>query len=297
MVYSDRVPPPSALALDGELLRRLARWGSRRPEWFVRAAPPVVGLVAYALAAERRRFVTDNLARVRGRRGAVRDAVDAARVFMGYASCLAEVLGAGTARGRAPRAVVHGELHLVDALADGRGVLLATAHMAGWEAVGPLLSRDHGLEVLIAERAESDPRASAIQDRARRDLGLRVAHVGDDPFSALPLARHLRGGGVVAVQIDRAPAAMRSRGVTMFDLAARIPEGPLQLAAVTGAPILPVFAARTAHRSYRVELCAPVRVARRAAGADLDAAAQVLAVALERFVRERPTQWFHFLAG
>jgi KDO2-lipid IV(A) lauroyltransferase len=171
-----------ASSIDAELWRRLARWGSSRgPEWFVRAAPPVVGLIACALATERRRFVTANLRRVRGEQGALRDAVGVARTFMTYASCLAEILGAGSPRGRLPEALVHGELRLLDAMADGKGLLFVTAHTAGWETVGPLLSRDHGLRVMIAEQAERDARARDIQDAARRAHGVLVAHVGDDP--------------------------------------------------------------------------------------------------------------------
>jgi KDO2-lipid IV(A) lauroyltransferase len=283
------------LSLDGELWRSLAKWGSARgPEWFVRLSPPLIGVVACALAAERRRFVVANLRRVRGERGAMRDAVDVARTFATYASCLAEVLGAERTNGRMPRAVVRGELHLLDALADGRGALFATAHTAGWETVGPLLARDHELRVMIAEQAERDERARGIQDAARKAHGVLVAHVGDDPFSALPLARHLREGGVVALQIDRAPAGMRARAVTLFGMPARVPEGPLRLAALTGAPLLPVFAARTGHRSYLVEMGPPVRVERDAEASELDAAAQSLASSLEQFVRPRPTQWFHF---
>jgi KDO2-lipid IV(A) lauroyltransferase len=299
MVYSQRAMtgPPRALALDGALWRHLARWGSSRPDWFVRVAPPVVGVVACAIAAERRRFVGENLRRVRGSRGRVRDAVDVARTFVSYASCLAEVLGTESPRARVPEALVHGELHLLDALGDGRGLVFATAHTAGWETVGPLLSRDHGLRVMIAERAEPDARASAIQDGARRGQGLLVAHVGDDPLSALPLARHLREGGAVALQIDRSRAGQRARDVTLFGSRARIPEGPLRLAAVTGAPLVPVFAARTGHRRYVVHLEPPIRLAREASAVAMDAAAQSLASSLERFVRARPTQWFHFRDG
>jgi KDO2-lipid IV(A) lauroyltransferase len=286
-----------SLGIDGALWRRLARWGSSGPDWFVRLSPPVVGLVVCALAAERRRFVLRNLHRVRGRAGALRDTADVARTFTTYAACLAEVLGSGSARARLPRAVVRGELHLLDAIAAGRGVLFATAHTAGWETVGPLLSRDHGLRVMIAEQAERDPRARAIQDDARRAHGLLVAHVGDDALSALPLARHLREGGVVALQIDRSPRGQRARDVTLFGAPGRIPEGPLRLAALTGAPIVPIFAARTGHRSYEVHVEPPIRVQRAPDGPELDGAAQKLASSLEGFVRAQPTQWFHFRDG
>jgi lauroyl/myristoyl acyltransferase len=287
----DRFP----LSLDGSFWRGLARWGaSRGPEWFVRASPPVVGLVACAASGPSRRRIAENLRLVRGERGVVRDAVDTASTFAAYASCLAEILGAGSARGRLPEAVIWGEPHLQDAQDEGRGVLLATAHTAGWETVGPLLARDHALRVMIAEVPERDAGARALQDDARRAHGLLVAHVGDDPLSALPLARHLRQGGAVALQIDRAPRGLRTRTVSMFGAPARVPEGPLRLAMLTGAPIVPVFAARTGHRRYEVFVHAPVRLSRDATDAVLDEGAQRLADAMQHFVRAHPTQWFHF---
>ncbi|HEX3346081.1 MAG TPA: lysophospholipid acyltransferase family protein [Polyangiaceae bacterium] len=286
-----------SFALDGAVWRRLARWGSSRPEWFVRIAPPVVGLAACAVAAGPRRFVRENLRRVQGRRGAVRDSVDVARTFVGYAACLAEVLGSGSPPAPLPEATVWGELHLLDALSDGRGLLFATAHTAGWEAVGPLLSRDHGLRVMLVERAERDPQARVIQDGARTGRGLLVAHVGDDFLSALPLVRHLRERGAVALQIDRTPPGQRTRDVTLFGARARVPEGPLRLAAATGAPLLPVFAARTGHRRYVVHMGAPIRLPRAPSESAMNAAGQGLASALEHFVRAQPTQWFHFRDG
>jgi KDO2-lipid IV(A) lauroyltransferase len=287
----------SGAAIDGELWRRLARWGSSGPEWFVRSAPPLVGLVACALATERRRHVTENLRRMHHDQSAVRRRVDVARTFATYATYLAEVLGTDAARGRMAQVVVHGELNLTDAIAAGRGVLFATAHTAGWEIVGPVLSRDLHVRVMIAELAEPDERARRIQDEARAAHGVLVAHVGDDPLSALPLARHLREGGAVALQIDRAPAGMRTRVVRMFGASARLPEGPLRLASLTGAPLLPVFAARLGHRRYHVEVRPPVPIAHRPSEQDLDQAAQHLADCLEAFVKPRPTQWFHFRGG
>jgi lauroyl/myristoyl acyltransferase len=281
--------------LNATFWRRFARLGATRgPEWFVRWTPPAIGLVACALAPRERRAVVENLRRVRGERGALRDVLDVAATFATYASCLAEILGAGSPRGRLPRAVVYGELNVLDAAAEGRGVIFATAHTAGWETVGPLLSRDHGLRVMIAEAAEANPGTRAIQDEARRTHGLLVAHVGDDPLSALPLVRHLRDGGVVALQIDRLPAGMRGRRVTLFGRPAAVPEGPLRLAMLTGAPVVPVFAARTGYRQYAVVAGAAVRLSRGAADAELDAAAQAVASAMQAFLQRHPTQWFHF---
>jgi KDO2-lipid IV(A) lauroyltransferase len=260
----------------------------------VRAAPPVVGLIVCALAGQPRRRIARNLTLLRGRRGALRDAVDVGSTFVAYASCLAEILGAGSRHGRLPEVLVHGELHARSALAGGRGVILATAHTGGWESVGPVLTRDLGVRVMIVETPERDAAAGSIQDAVRKAQGLLVAHVGEDPLSALPLARHLREGGAVAIQLDRLPPGQRRRAITLFDRPGHVPEGPLRLAAVTGAPILPVFAARTGHHRYEVQLYPPQRIARDATEAQLDRAAQTLGDAMQAFLRAHPTQWFHF---
>jgi lauroyl/myristoyl acyltransferase len=285
------VDASAVFSLDGSFWRRAARWGARGPEWFVRITPPVVGLAVCALAPAPRRAIAENLRRVRGSRGVLRDAVDVARTFATYASCLTEVLGRHEPRSHA---VIKGDLHMEDAIAEGKGVVLVTAHTAGWEVVGPLLARDRHLDVTIVEAAEPNAAASAIQDEARSAMGIRVAHVGDDPLSALPLAKHLRAGGVVALQIDRTPPGLRTRPVTLFGRPAAVPEGPLRLASLTGAPIVPVFVARTGHRRYEIAASAPIRLERGPDAAAIDAAAQEMALRLEAFVRAHPTQWFHF---
>jgi KDO2-lipid IV(A) lauroyltransferase len=141
---------------------------------------------------------------------------------------------------------------------------------------------------------EADARAMQVQDAAREAIGLRVAHVGDDPLASLDLLRELRRGAIVAIQIDRAPPGMRTRAVSLLDAPGAIPEGPLRLAAASGAPLLPLFCARTGYRAYVIDVRAPVPVPRRPSDAELDAIAQTLADEMGRFLRKHPTQWFHF---
>jgi phosphatidylinositol dimannoside acyltransferase len=146
----------------------------------------------------------------------------------------------------------------------------------------------------VAMQRERDAAARALHDRAREARGVRVVHVGADPLEALPLLTHLKSGGAVALQIDRTVPGMRMREVQLFGGPAVIPEGPLRLAQLSGAPIVPVFSARLRHRSYFVHAGEPVRIARRATSEELARAAQTLANAFESFVRAHPTQWLNF---
>lgn len=276
--------------------RRLAHWGaSRGPEWWVHYSPPVFGWAAAALVPSARRAVVRNLHRIRGPAPVATDARDVLATFSNYASCLAEVLSNDAPSGpRHPETTIHREHYVDAARAPGRGIVMVTAHTAGWESVGPALARDQGLRMMIAMEAEADERAQSLHDGARRRAGVTIVHVGRDPLASLPLMRHLLGAGVVALQLDRFAAGMRTREVDLLGEKTRIPEGPLRLAQVTGAPILPVFCARVGFRRYVIELYESRTVPRRATEAQLDDVAQHLATSMGAFLRAHATQWFHF---
>jgi KDO2-lipid IV(A) lauroyltransferase len=280
---------------DGDFWRRAASFGAQRgPSWFVRYSPPLIGLAWWAALPAARRTVRENLARVRGPQGVVRNTVDTARTFTTFAGCLAETLSNGSPNQREVHARVEGPMNLYRAVREKKGLILATMHTGGWEATGQLLGRELGFEVMVVMRRERDEAARVLQDRAREVSGLKVAHVGDDPLEALPLLRHLKRGGAVAMQLDGVPKGMRSREVTFFGERGRIPEGPLRLAQLSGSPVVPVFCARLGFWRYLVHVDPPFHVERRLGDAMLDAHAQTLADAMARFVDAHPTQWMKF---
>lgn len=291
---SIRVERP--FAIDGLFWRRVAqRLACSSPSWFARWAPPVIGAaIALLLAGPRRAFVK-RLAQARGPKSAVRDVLDACRAFGNFASCITEVLSAGSKNAAAPVATIDSHPDADRVLASNGGIIFATAHTAGWESLGGLLTRQHRKSVMIVMRRERSEEARKLHDAIREaEGGVRIVHVEGDPLASLPLVRHLRNGGVVAVQIDRVPVGMCRRVVRLFGAPGAVPEGPLRLAQLTGAPIVPVFSARTGHRRYEVHLRAPISVARRADAEAIDEAAQRLADTLGDFVSAHPTQWFAF---
>ena len=286
----------AALRPDSVLWRRALVAGVHRgPEPFVRHSPPAFGALFAALLPEKRRLVEQNLRRVRGPRPAAVDFLDASAVFATYASCLAESILLASGRGYALKGRPRGLEHYQAAAARGRGILLATAHTGGWDIAGQILGVIHEGGIVIAMQRERDPAAREIQDAARRRAGVEVAHVGEGPLDALPLLGHLRRGAVVAMQLDRIPPGMRSRPVTFLGEPARAPEGPLVLAALSGAPILPIFTHRLGFLEYEAVVSPPIDLPRRPTEAQRDAAAAEMMGAMERFLRAHPTQWFHFV--
>jgi len=287
-----------AFAYDGEFWRRLAHFGAAHmPEWWMRYSPPFFGVAAAAFVPGARRAVLENLRRIRGPATRLRDVVQTGETFATYACCLAEALAYGSKNEGVPELALPGKHHMTDALADGRGAIIATAHTAGWDVAGPVFGHDHQVDLVMVMERDRQETAGRLNDHARTAGGLQFVHVGDDPLASLPLLRHLRRGAVVAIQVDRAPRQMRAREVSLFGARAKIPEGPVRLAQVTGAPIVPMFCKRLGFRSYMMEVLPPVRVPRHADEAALDATCQGIADAMADFLQRHPTQWFHFGRG
>lgn len=261
----------------------------------MRYSPPFFGVAAAALVPSARRAVRKNLHRIRGPKDAASDARDVLITFSTYASCLAEVLSNDAEEGpRQPFATISRSDYLSEARARGKGVILVTAHTAGWEAVGPLFAAHHGFDMMIVMQAEPDERARELHDQARKRTGITIAHVGDDPLASLPLLRHLRGNGALALQLDRIPPGMRTHEVTLLGERAQIPEGPLRLAQVSGATVLPVFCARIGYRRYAIVMYPGRVVSRHATPEEINEAAQHLAACMTTFLRSHPTQWFNW---
>lgn len=280
---------------DSALWRRALDAGvTHGPDALVHYSPPLFGLAAAAALPQKRRAVRDNLRRALGPRPPLREALDVAAVFTNFASSLTDAFVAGSERGDALVVRCHDERVIEATLREGAGMILATAHTGGWQVAGLGLQSLHGAEMILVMQKERDQSAQQLTDAARRRAGVRVAHLGEDPLGALPLLAHLRKGGVVAIQIDRLPQGMRGRKSELFGEPFSVPEGPLRLAAASGAPIVPVFTRRLGYMEYDVAVAAPVRLSRRPGSADLDSAARAILRAMEVFVRENPTQWFPF---
>jgi KDO2-lipid IV(A) lauroyltransferase len=280
---------------DSVLWRRAMNAGiTYGPDAWVRYSPPFFGVAFAAALPRQRRAVRDNLRRALGPRSKVREAWDVARVFSNYACSLTDAFIAGSDRGDPLHVVCDDEAALRRAKAEKRGMILATAHTGGWQIAGLALQNLLDAELLVVMRRERDARAQALTDAARDRAGVKIAHVGDDPLEALSLLAHLKRGGVVAMQIDRLPPGMRGLTGKLFGEPFAIPEGPLRLAGLSGAPLVPLFTRRLGYMDYDVHVCAPIHVSRRPDPAELDAAAAAVLRAMEAFVVANPTQWFHF---
>jgi Kdo2-lipid IVA lauroyltransferase/acyltransferase len=124
---------------------------------------------------------------------------------------------------------------LQDALAGGRGMVFASAHLGPWERVAATLVAA-GLPLTAVAREAYDPRLTPIYDRLRGGRGVRVIY-RSEPRAAAKLLRTLRGGGMLGIPMDLA-SRVPSVDVPFLGTPAKTPIGPAKLAVRTGAAVV-----------------------------------------------------------
>jgi KDO2-lipid IV(A) lauroyltransferase len=143
----------------------------------------------------------------------------------------------------------------------------------------------------VAERF-GDQRLDAIVQGARTRLGMQVIRLEQAGPS---LVRVLRRNGLLALLIDR-PVPGEGVKVEFFGKAVEVPAGPARLALATGAALVPVAFRRLDPEGKRIELVGDFSIVPcDEAGPDcVRALTQQAMRAQERFIRERPEQWYMF---
>jgi len=129
---------------------------------------------------------------------------------------------------------------LNEAMAAGRGAVLALPHMGNWDLAGAWIASAGGYPfTTVAERLKPE----SLFDRFvayREGLGMEVlALTGSDVSVVGTLARRLRAGKLVCLVGDR-DLSEAGIQVDFFGEPTRMPAGPAALALRTGAALFPV---------------------------------------------------------
>jgi phosphatidylinositol dimannoside acyltransferase len=131
---------------------------------------------------------------------------------------------------------MEGTEHLNDALAAGRGVVVALPHAGNWDMAGLWFVGHHGAFSTVVERLAPEALYQRFVDY-RSSLGFDIVPLTGAGSPAPRLLRRLRAGGVVCLLADR-DLTGTGMAVEFFSGAARMPLGPARLAAATGATLL-----------------------------------------------------------
>jgi KDO2-lipid IV(A) lauroyltransferase len=184
--------------------------------------------------------------------------------------------------------------HFTAAQAKGRGVLLVTPHLGNWEFGAPLLAAK-GVKLLVLTRAEPGRGFTELRRASRAKSGVETLVVGEDPFASVEIIRRLEAGAVVALLVDRPPAASAVE-VELFGQRFLASVAAAELARASGCAVLPVVLPWTGH-GYAAHILPEVaydRAALRDRGTSRRFTQEILR-AFEPAIRQHADQWYHFI--
>ena len=137
---------------------------------------------------------------------------------------------------------------LFEALDQGKGVIVISAHLGNPEIVGQAIGR-FGLNTGVISESLASDSVEKFMNRIRRRTGVCFFPT---TFSGLRRAhKHLKSGGLLALLADR-DVVGTARLFDFFSSKAPVPEGALQLAESTGAEVLIFWAPRTRPGHYGI---------------------------------------------
>jgi predicted LPLAT superfamily acyltransferase len=187
-----------------------------------------------------------------------------------------------------------GEKNLRDAVAEGHGVLVLTAHVGNWEAAGQLLTR-LDVPVTVTGFDRETPEIRRLLNEASKQK-FRLLPLTGSPTDAIPLVAALRRGEVVAMLGDR-PYGSPAARISFLGGTAPFPIGAYVMAASAGASLVHVFSLREPGNCYRF-FGFPSQHPRMPPHSQRDAylksCAESFARDLESILRRDPLQWYNF---
>lgn len=193
-----------------------------------------------------------------------------------------------------PDIPVSGREHIDAALDAGRGVILWTTPSAFSDLIVKIGLARAGLSVVQLSRPEHGFSNSAfgisVLNRLRTRVEDRYLHgrvtidSGKEKSAMLALNRIVRANGIVNITVgskSKRPHELAFRHGTLM-----VASGPVRMAKITGAALIPVFGSMTDDMRYRVDVDPPIEVQ----GRSTDEAMQCYADLLGDYLRRYPYQ-------
>jgi KDO2-lipid IV(A) lauroyltransferase len=179
--------------------------------------------------------------------------------------------------------------YLERAKAQGKGVILFTAHLGAWELTAFGLSLlGHPLSFLA--RRIDNPRVEGLIDKGRIRFGNRTI---DKLSAGRPMVKILRSGEVLGLLLDLNTLDDEAIFVDFFGVPASTNFMVAKLALRTESPIVPIFAPwDPSRRKFQLQLQPPV--AMQVTGdedQDVRRLTEQLSMVIEEAIRRYPGQW------
>ncbi|HNX81259.1 MAG TPA: lysophospholipid acyltransferase family protein [Candidatus Omnitrophota bacterium] len=177
-----------------------------------------------------------------------------------------------------------------DALKEGTGVIVLTAHLGNWELGGVVLAL-LGYPFWAVALPHKDKRVNDFFDSQRLSKGLRVLPLGRAVRQIIHL---IRENNMVALVGDR-DFTQKGPVSEFFGKPSIFPEGPAALSLSLHTPIIPGFLIRNPDDTFTLRIEKPIEFSP-TGDKEKDSAALIrtYTAVFERYIRQFPDQWYMF---
>jgi len=217
------------------------------------------------------------------------------RMFMNYGEYMADFFCLPQLpRHKANAAFSHleGEDIIKTALKQGRGVILLSAHLGNWEFGGTMMRLSEYPLAVVSLPHNSAP-TNALVNHFREGKGISVIEVEASPFAAIPILKHLRKNGVVAMIGDKDFFGNGKR-IPFFGKQVRFPIGPVTIAMASGAALIPAFVLKQPDGRYFGVLEDAISLSNEGSREQaMKINLEKIASIFETYIQRYPDQWYN----
>ena len=181
---------------------------------------------------------------------------------------------------------IKGENFLKEAIKNGKGGIILTAHMGNWELCGMALSL-LGYPLIAIALDHKNTKVNDFFRKRRVTKGLEVVSLG---VAVKKCYEGLKKNKFVGILGDRDFSAM-GYPLDFLNRKKIIPRGPAVLALRTGAPIIPLFSTRKGIGHIAIECFSPIEVSNKTTEIEI---MQRYTKIMEEQIYKNPSQWLMF---
>ena len=172
---------------------------------------------------------------------------------------------------------------------NSHGVVIITAHLGSWEALGAYLCQ-HGVPLSVVARKLYDSRLEILLYESRVSTGMEVITRGDNTRDII---KSLTSGKAVALLVDQ-DINVKGEYVTFFGRPAHTATSPALLALKYGSAVMLCVDYRDKSHKHNI-IVKPIEFERtNDKQKDVTALMQQISNELEQVIREHPEQWVWF---
>lgn len=182
---------------------------------------------------------------------------------------------------------LEGHEYLTEALAHGKGAIVATSHSGNWELFGAALAL-HGFPLVSVAQKQTNSEMDRFINEMRTKSGMETIY----KTGVRDMVKILGEGRVIGILMDQ-DAGPDGVMVDFFGRMASTPQGAAALARMKNSPIVPIFITENDDGTHTGTLHPPIWVEKTSdREQDIFVTTQKLTKIIEQHIRRHPHEWF-----